>query len=135
MLVVVEQAVVSWLPNKLPFLGTAPLKLLQSCAMSVQQVPGLNWGGGGLPIGPQDEDGLALGQAQEGNEGQEKMEVGDGDSSTELQGAPDVPSVDPENGAEDDEADKVTAKCDDAEVKEELWNSYLWEAIQVPREC
>jgi hypothetical protein len=44
-------------------------------------------------------------------------------------------AVDPENGAEDDEADKVTAKCDDAEVKEELWNSYLWEAIQVPREC
>jgi hypothetical protein len=31
---------------------------------------------------------------------------------------------------EDKEADEVTAKRDDAEVKEELWNSYLWEAIQ-----
>jgi hypothetical protein len=33
-----------WRTGKLPFLGTTPLKLLQSCAKSVQQVLGVNRG-------------------------------------------------------------------------------------------
>jgi hypothetical protein len=50
------------------------------------------------------------------------------------------PAIGPERVAEpevdhlDDEVDEVAAKQDDAAVKEELWNLYLWEAIEVPKE-